>query len=96
MQTIEEFIDRLVAEKGYEDKDPEVIAQIKADLLESIGDQMDAMIIANMPENKLPEFEKILDTKDQEKIRTYIREQISDIDEKTAVVLLTFKNSYLA
>ena len=96
MQNIEEFIDRLVQEKGFDHKDPEVVTQIKADLLESVGDSINAMIMEHMPEQKMREFEAILDTKDEAKITTYIREQIPDIDEKTAGVLLAFKNTYLS
>jgi hypothetical protein len=95
MQNIEDFVDRLVAEKGFETKDPEVLAQIKADLLEAVGDKMNAMIMSNMPEDSLIDFDMVLDTEDEAKITAYIREQIPDIDEKTAGVLLSFRNSYL-
>ncbi len=95
MQNIEDFVDRLVAEKGFETKDPEVLSQIKADLLEAVGDKMNAMIMSNIPEDSLIDFDMVLDTEDEEKITTYIREQIPDIDEKTAGVLLSFRNSYL-
>ncbi len=94
MQNIDEFIDRIVAEKKFETKDPEVLAQIKADLAESVGDHINAMIMSNIKEEKLTEFEEILDTKDEEKITKYIREQIPDIDEKTASVLLSFRTVY--
>lgn len=96
MKNIEDFVDKMVSEKGFDTKDPEVLEQIKSDLLERVGDQMNAMIMTNIPESKLADFEAILDTKDEEKIATYIKEQIPDIDEKTAGVLLSFRNSYIS
>lgn len=96
MKNIDDYVDRLIKDKGFEDKDPEIIAQIKDDLLRSIEGHINAMVISNIPEDSLAEFEKILDTNDQEKITSYIHTKIPDINEKTATVLLSFKNSYLA
>jgi hypothetical protein len=96
MKNIEEFVDKLVSEKGFDTQDPEVLAQIKSDLLERVGDRVNAMIMSAMPEEKLSEFEGVLDSKDDEKIANYVKEQIPDIDERTATVLLSFKNSYLS
>lgn len=71
-----------------------MLAQIKSDLMDRINDRVDAMIIANIKPEKLSEFNDVLDTKDETKITTYIREQIPDIDEKTAAVLLSFRTTY--
>jgi ATP phosphoribosyltransferase len=96
MQTIEEFVDRLVEEKNFDTKDEEVIAQIKSDLMKRIGDRIDAMIMTNIKPEKLAEFSEVLDTNDETKITGYIRQQIPDIDEKTAGVLLSFRTSYIS
>ena len=96
MKNIEDFVDKLVSEKGFDTKDPEVLAQIKSDLLERVGDRVNAMIMGNIPEEKLVEFEKVLDSKDEDKIAEYIKGQIPDIEEKTAVVLLSFRNTYIS
>lgn len=96
MKTIDDFVDRLIAEKNFDTKDPDVVAQLKADLLTRIDDRIKAMIVENMPEDAFTEFNTILGTNDEAKISTYVRQHIPDIDEKTAGVLLNFKTIYLS
>lgn len=95
MHTIDEFVNQLVAEKGFADKDPEIVAQIKADLLERINDRVNAMIINNMPEDALDGFEKAIDMGGKEG-QDYARKYIPDLDEKVASALLSFKSTYLS
>ncbi len=96
MKNIDEFVDKLVAEKGFDTKDAEVLAQIKADLSSRIVDQVNAMILSNMPESALEGFEQALDAGDDAKVGAYTKEHIPDIDEKVASLLLSFKSNYLA
>lgn len=96
MHNIEEFVDRLVHDKNFDTKDPEVLAQIKADILVRIGNRIDAMIMSNIQPENMSEFKKVLETGDEETIIRYIREQIPDIDEKTAGVLLSFRTAYIS
>lgn len=96
MHNIEEFVEKLVHEKNFDTKDPEVLAQIKADLLKRIEDRIDTMIMTNMPKEKIAEFGNVLDSGDEAKITSYIRNHIPDIDEKTASVLLSFRTAYIS
>ena len=48
MNTIINFIDQLVAEKGFETEDVEVLDQIKSDLMTRLEDRINAMIINNI------------------------------------------------
>jgi len=96
MNTIEEYVDQIIIEKGFDTEAPEVIAQLKEDIAEHIENRINAMIITSIPEDKLSEFEALLDGDDQEKIQTYIRKEIPDIDEKVAIELAQFKATYLA
>lgn len=95
MKNIEEFVDKIIEEKGFNTKDPEVVAQIKSDLLSRVEDRINAMIMANMPESALVEFEGLLDAKDEKVTEAFIREQILDIDEKVASTLLAFRTMYV-
>lgn len=95
MKNIEQFIEKVVEEKGFDKKDPEVVAQIKADLTSSLEDRIDAMILANIPEDALTSFEKVLDGGNEEELNTFVKQYIPDLDEKLAVEMLTFKNMYL-
>jgi len=95
MKDIKEFVDKLIEDKGFDEKDPDVIAQIKSDLVDRVENRVNAMILANMNPEKLSDFEKILDDGSEEEIQNFVKKEIPDIDEKVAVELLTFKNIYL-
>ena len=96
MKTIEEFIDLLVLEKGFDTKDQAILDQIKSDLTSRFEDRINAMIITNLSEDLLPEFEKLLDSNNQEEINTFLKKHIPGIEEKLASEMLQFKNMYLS
>ena len=95
MKDLGEFVDRLINDKGFEEKDPEVIAQMKSELLERVENRINAMIISKMNPEKLDDFDKILDSGSEEEIQDFVRKEIPDIDENVAKELLDFKDIYL-
>jgi ATP phosphoribosyltransferase len=95
MNNIDDYINLIIKDKGLDSESPEVLAQIKSDLSESIENRINAMIITNIPEDKLEDFEKALDSNDQEKIQAYIKKEIPDIDQKVALELAQFRAFYL-
>lgn len=95
MQNIEEFVTQLIEDKGFNEQDPDVIAQMKTDLLDRVENSINAMILSNLDSEKLPEFEKILSSGSEKEIQEFTKKNIPDIDEKVAAELLTFKNIYL-
>jgi len=95
MNNLEDFVGKLVEDKGFDEKDPEVIAQIKIDLLDRVEDRINALIISELKPEQLADFGKIMDSGSEEDIQKFIRDNIPDIDEKAASELLTFKNIYL-
>ena len=95
MKTIEDFVDKLVEDKGFNEQDPDVIAQMKTDLVDRVENRINAMILVNMNSEKLTDFEKILESGSEEQIQEFVKREIPDIDEKVAAELLTFKNIYL-
>lgn len=96
MQNLNDYVERLVAEKGFDEKDPEVIAQIKADLLERVENRIDGMIASSIDPEQYPEFEKILDTGSTEEIQAYIAKAVPDIEEKVANELIALRSIYLS
>jgi hypothetical protein len=96
MENISVYIDRLIEEKGFSDKDPEIVNQIKADLQSRLEDRINAMILANLPADGIEDFEKVLDADDEDAISAYVARQIPDFDEKVATELLVFRTMYLA
>ena len=95
MQNIEEYVDRLVEDRGFNEQNPEIIAQIKSDLLDRVENTINAMIVVNLNSEKLPLFEKILENGSDEEIQNFVKSNVPDIDEKVATELLNFKNIYL-
>jgi len=92
------FVTRLVEEKKFpEDLGKEVIDQIKADLFSSVEDRVNAVIIHNLPEGKLEEFNKLLDSdiKDEE-MQKFCLENIPDLPELIASELVVFRQTYLS
>jgi hypothetical protein len=95
MQSIEKYVSHLIEDSGFNEKDPDVIAQIKSDLLDRVENRINAMIIANLVPEKLPEFEKVLETGSETEIQDFTKKNIPDLEEKVAAELLDFKNIYL-
>lgn len=96
MQNIEEFVDRLIVDRGFNEQDPEIIEQMKLDLIDRIENRINAMIVSKLDPEKLSDFEKLLDNGSEEEIQNFVKSNISDIDQKVAAELLTFKNIYLS
>lgn len=95
MQNLNEFIDQLVEAKGFDTKDPEVITQIKKDLMSRLEDRINAMILRNMPEDLLPEFEQIMVSNKDGAVEEFVKKNIPDMEEKLVTELLAFKAMYL-
>lgn len=96
MENLEEFIDKLIVEKGFGDKDPDVLEQIKLDLIDRVEDRINAMVMEKLPEDALDEFETKLDSGDQAEIQKFITHYIPDIKDRVAFELMSFKNMYLS
>lgn len=95
MKTLEEFIGKLVEEKGFDTTDEEVITQIKADLLSRFEDRVNAMIINNVPEEMLGDFEKVADSGNDDEMEAFIKKNVPDFEEKLATEMISFKSMYL-
>lgn len=94
--SLQQFVDRLVEEKGFADETPEVLAQIKEDLLSRVEDRINAVILENMPSHLMEEFEKKLDQESTEQVMAFCSENIPNINEVIAAELLNFRTTYLA
>lgn len=94
-EVISQFVDRLVEEKALENVNLEVMGQIKEDLTDRIEDRINAVILANMPPSLLEEFDKILDSDDEEKIQIFCQSNIPELDNIIANELMSFRNTYL-
>ena len=93
---LQAYVDKLVAEKkGFEGLDQEVLTQIKKDLLERVETRMNAVFLANLPEDKQEEFSKLLDKDDEAQLRDFATANVPDLPEIMASELIAFRQSYL-
>lgn len=91
------FVDRLVEEKQFpEDLEKEVVEEIKSDLLGKVEDRVNALIISNLPENKLEEFNKLLDNVSDEDMQKFCVSNIPNLSQLIASELIVFKQTYLS
>lgn len=95
MQNLNDYVDRLVEEKGFDEKDPEVLTQIKTDLLNRIETRIDALIAGSVPEALLSEFEKVLENGNNEDAIDFVKQHVPDIDDRIAGELVSFRSIYL-
>ncbi len=92
------FVDRLFEEKKFpENLEKEVVEQIKTDLLSRVEDRINMVIVSNLPEDKLEEFNQMLDKNvDAGAIQNFCAENIPDLAQLIASELIIFKQTYLS
>ncbi|OGM21000.1 hypothetical protein A2714_03030 [Candidatus Woesebacteria bacterium RIFCSPHIGHO2_01_FULL_38_9] len=93
---INDFIERLILEKGFPAMSDEVRAQVKKDLLERLNDTVNAKIIAALDNKSIEEFSSLLDKNpSNEEIQNFIHENVPNAANFMANVLLEFRKTYL-
>ncbi|EKD33189.1 MAG: hypothetical protein ACD_76C00073G0004 [uncultured bacterium] len=94
--TLESFVDKLIVEKGLSNLEPDVLEQVKKDLIVRAEQRINAEIIAALPPEKLEEFEQMLSkgAGDEEK-QLFLSQHISDMPTIVASALMQFRNTYL-
>ncbi len=91
----EEFLERLLTEKGITQMDSEVREQIKADLRESLERRINAALVRSLPQEKLDDFDKVLEQGKQGKIQSFLKKNIANMHDVIAQELLEFRKTYL-
>lgn len=92
------FVDRLYVEKKFpEDLEKEVVDQIKSDLMSSVEKRINAVIVTNLSEEKLVEFNKMLDGDITDvEMQKFCSDNIPNLDQLIASELIVFKDTYLS
>ncbi len=93
--SIEQFVERLIQEKGIGDVPDAVLQQLKADLQERAEDMINAGILAHMPPEDLSTFEEMLDTSTDEDVQAFCREKIPNLDAVIGQALLSLQQLYV-
>lgn len=74
-QALDQLISQLIHSRGQEDND-ENRSAFTAEIVERINEA----ILRNISDDKLPEFEQILEEGVEEKVKAFIRQQIPNLE----------------
>ena len=95
--SLDNFVDELLAAQGIDQLEPEVRDQLAQDLTDRLNDRLEAAMIAELPENKLPELEALLDQQVEiNELQKFFAENIVDLPAVLARELAAFRQSYLS
>lgn len=92
-----QFIDQLIKDaKMDEALEESTLVGLKKDLKERLENRIKATILSQVPESKLEEFEKALDSGDDKITQKFCMENITNFPELLAAEFLNFRNRYVA
>lgn len=74
-QALDQLISQLIQSRGQEDND-ENRSVFTAEIVERINEA----ILRNISDDKLPEFEQVLEEGVEEKVKAFIRQQIPNLE----------------
>lgn len=95
--SLDKFVEELLAAQGIDQLESEVRDQLAQDLTDRLNDRLEAAMIAELPKEKLPELEKLLDkTVESLELQKFFAENISDLPAVLARELAAFRQSYLS
>ena len=94
---LKNFVDRLVEEKKLpESLEKEVVEEIKKDLSTRVEERINAVIVNNLSEEKLGEFNDMLDKNANDKeMQDFCLKNIADLPQLIASELIVFRDTYL-
>lgn len=94
---LDEFIEEILKEKGLPpNMDPEVRKRLVSDMKTRVNDLINNRIIDNMNDKQLDEFNKLIDTKPDEKtVQDFIDKNVSNKQQVATAALIEFKQLYL-
>ena len=95
VNVIDEFVNRLLEEKGVSDLDPEVVEQMKKDLASRVEDHINVALVEQLSPEKLEEFEKILKQSDAQSSQEFLSQNIPDLNQVVGDALLRFRIIYI-
>lgn len=97
MQSVDEFIENLLVEKGITDLEPDVKEQLITDMRERLLHQIDREAILRLSEEKAAELSEKLDDPNftSEQMAQFIQDAGVDMTQVALDVMLKFRGLYL-
>lgn len=92
------FVDKLISEKkDYEGLEPGVLDQIKSDILKRVEERVNVVMITNLSEDAIDEFNKMSEANaTDDEMQNFFLKNIPDLPQLIAAELLVFRDTYLS
>ncbi len=95
-QTLEEYVDDLLDERGLSLVDEAVLVELRADLLSRIQERLHAEMVALLNDDAREELEDLLDIGTApHAIRDWLAQHVSNFSDVYVQTLADFRTSYL-
>lgn len=97
MQTIDEFIDSILNEKGITDVDPEIRTELVEDMKKRLLEQINKAAVMRLSEEKAAELAKLVEDPNftDEKMAEFMKTSGVNLSEVALDTMLKFRGFYL-
>lgn len=97
MQSVDDFIESLLTEKGVTNLEPDVKEELKNDMKKRLLDQINTAAVMQLSEEKAAELAELLKNPDftNEKMTDFMQSSGVNLIEVTLDTMLRFRNFYL-
>lgn len=92
---LDQFVTKLLEAKGIFGLDQEAMNKMKGELLTRLSDWLNMAVVKALPENVMPEAEKLLDAGDVNGLQALFQKEIPDLQQILTQEMLKFKDVYL-
>ncbi|MCR4312041.1 MAG: DUF5663 domain-containing protein [Candidatus Uhrbacteria bacterium] len=93
---LEVFVERLLEEKGLANVEPNVLAEMRQDLLERVGERINAEMLAALAPDKVEQLNEMLDgDQSDEQIREFFFANVPNFQEVLTTAIMNFRSAYL-
>lgn len=93
-ETLQEFVDGLLEERGFGDMDQDSLDDLRADVYSQVEEAVTAAFESNLSDEALRELEALRDSGDDDAIAKFLETTVPGYDQILEEELQRFKDSY--
>lgn len=97
MQSVDEFIESLLTDKGITDIEPDIKEELKTDMKKRLLDQINRAAVMQLSEEKADELAKLIEDPNftNEEMTKFMQDSGVNLTEVTLDTMLKFRSFYL-
>lgn len=97
METVDQFIEQLLVDKGITDLEPDIKEEVMADMKKRLMDQINEVAVLKLSAEKAEELAKKVDDPEftEEKMTEFMKGAGVDLTQIALEAMLEFRNFYL-